>query len=503
MKNCLKGLIAVCLCGVLISNVKAEEVEYIKTVDNDGYSISVDVNESQLNMTLNGMEEAYSNDATSWYYVKFVNEDDEMPRLEVNEDYYGCQIISGEVGSGIGEWNMVHKDDLYIDINSDWYMLSGYNYAYIVKTYLKDSSNFCEIIKEPIKVNRPDLPKLGERYSISFFNDAQDDSNEQIKNPMFIFQNFPFSGEMGSHTLNVKVGVINDNDVLSKLANNASDSLTILMEYARNNDGKIYHIADNVWMFENNGLNIIPNAYYYVYTTYENEDGLYRDLSDIVVVQANELGTHLSNNVWWNQQEISYNWDQLVAKMTSNDEKSLSKLYNLNVEANDNVLKVSTQKDDKTYTMTYTYENGIVSASADTEETYYFLGNLTNSYLLNYISEILNYDTEDFRNWINEVDNNHLSVKVDGIEYKDKMYKNNSGQNIEYYSDLKIDVDNGISKYVIDRNIIVDSSEKNINIEETVENPNTGIYISICGIVAIIVAGFYIFLRNKNYFSKI
>ena len=510
MKNNLKWLLIMLSFGVFVSNVNAEETEYVKIVDNDGYSISVDVTHDgmpSLNMTLNGMEEKEN----TRYYVKFVNENDEMPALE--ESKYGCDISQFSSFSG-NNWHDVasHNNEIYVE--NDWYMLSGYNYAYVVRGYEGDAKKeyryYCEITKEPIKVNRPDLPKLGERYDIFFHNGDYGET----KNSMHVSPTFPYRGTTESHMLNVKIGVINDNNVLSKLANNTSDSLTSLMEYAKNNDGKVYQLVDNTYVLENTGLDIIPNAYYYIYTSYENENGLYRDLSDIAVVQANEYGYYLSTDVRWLLPEVSDNWKQLIAKMTSNEKDSLRTLYNLNVEANNNIITVSTQKDDKTYTIDYTYKDGIVSASASSEETYYILGNVSNSYVLNYVSEILHYNTKEFRNWLNTIDDSNLSLQKDGIEYTNKVYKTTEGKDIEYYSDLKINIDNGINAYYtsiqdseVPKAEITNKEElkqDTTNVETTVENPKTGLYVSLGVLVIAICSGvFYIVYRKKNYFNKI
>lgn len=505
MKNNLKWLLIILTFGIFTSNVNAEETEYVKTVDNDGYSISVDVAHSgtyfDLNMILNGMEE--EEDAN--YYVKFVNGNDEMPTLEWSEED-GCNDdLWNSDKSLMDNWYSVELDGRiyekgHISVDNDWYMLSEYNYAYVVKSHQEGFHNYCEITKEPIKVARPDLPNLGERYNVSLFASS---------NRAFVFELFPNDGNTGSHTLNIKVGIINDNELLSKLAYNTSDSLTSLMEYAKTHEGKVFRVADddNEWNYD---LDIVANAYYYIYTTYENEDGLYRDLSDVMVVKANDIGSLYVDFDW---DIYSTKWEQLVEKMTSNEEDSLSSLYNLNVVANDNIITVSTEKDDKIYTMTYTYKDGIVSASASSEETYYVLGNVVNSYVLNYVSEILHYNTQDFRNWLNTIDSNNLSLQKDGIEYNNKVYKTNEGKDIEYYSDLKINIDNGISSYhtniqnpEVPKAEIINKEESKqdaTNVETTVENPNTGVGMGVTGICGIIVIIGYFFTKRKNHFNRV
>ena len=176
-----------------------------------------------------------------------------------------------------------------IHINDDWYMLDGYDYAYL----LKCTQDSCEITEDPIKVTRPALPSLGERYQLYFLNHLQ------TGNTLSVFPLFPDEGGNGSHKLNIKVGIINDNNLLYSVYKREAGSMANLLNYAKNHNGTSYVLSqDNKFEVPISNLEVVNGAYYYVYTDYENSDGLYRDLSDVAVAMA-EHG-NIVNDVEWN-----------------------------------------------------------------------------------------------------------------------------------------------------------------------------------------------------------
>lgn len=92
-------------------------------------------------------------------------------------------------------------------------------------------------------------------------------------------------GETGSHELNVKIGLIKDNNLLKILFKSEAGSLGKLLEYAKTNDGKIIKNKDIEFNYINIGnFDVMDGAYYYMYTYYTNEDGLYRNLDDIKII---------------------------------------------------------------------------------------------------------------------------------------------------------------------------------------------------------------------------
>jgi len=201
------------------------------------------------------------------YYVQFVNSGDPIPngpfnRSQINTDH---TTITG--------WKNIIATTGEVFINDDWYLLNDYDQYRI----LACSEIGCEIGDEPYNIERPALPSLGQRYKIYAFSNNL--------NEISVFPYFPFTGENGSHTINVKIGIINDKNIIDAVMKNEENGLADLMDYAKTAEGVTYTEKDDkFYEISLNNFKVQNGAYYFLYTTYENEDGLYRDLSDISMV---------------------------------------------------------------------------------------------------------------------------------------------------------------------------------------------------------------------------
>lgn len=256
-----------------INNIKAED-----------YSISVDATTgnagANLQMKLNGIT-----DTNSSYYVLFVNEGESKPDVSV----YPSDSSIGVDQYNIRSFKGVSTTTGDISIQDDWYMLKGYDYAYIVKC---PTTTTCEVTENAIKVERPSLSKLSSRYHIFLFGEGKG---------LSAFPYFPNMGKNGDHKLVIKVGLISNNEILNKLAKNESDSLSSLMTYAKNDNNGTEFSATDDEMTSSKGVDIssfkVSNgSYYYIYTTYTYDS--YRDLSDIAIAMGEN--NILSNDVKWN-----------------------------------------------------------------------------------------------------------------------------------------------------------------------------------------------------------
>lgn len=256
----------------------------INSVCAEDYSISVDATTgnagASLQMKLNGIT-----DTNSDYFVLFVNEGESKPDVSV------CPSVSS---IGVDQYNIrsfkgVSTTTGDISIQDDWYMLKGYDYAYIVKC---PTTTTCKVTENAIKVERPSLSKLSSRYQIFLFGDGKG---------LSAYPYFPNMGKNGDHKLVVKVGLISNNEILNKLAKNESDSLSSLMTYAKNDNSGTEFSATDDEMTSSKGVDIssfkVSNgSYYYIYTTYTDDS--YRDLSDIAIAMGER--DILTNDVKWN-----------------------------------------------------------------------------------------------------------------------------------------------------------------------------------------------------------
>jgi len=223
-----------------------------------------------------------------YYYVKFVNENDVKPESPfdkidiIDYDYYD-----------ITKWKTVSSNG-FVSMADDWYLLNGYDRYYVLACNVAE----CLMSDEAKLISRPELPKLGSRYHVFAFADKS--------HRLDVFPLFPYMGTNGAHNIKVKIGIIDDHSLLYSLYRNEKDSLDKLTKYAFEHEGQTWSAIDKE--FDDvalNGLEVQDGAYYYIYTTYENEDGMYRDLSDISVVMGQ--GNILVNDVDWTPLDMEEN----------------------------------------------------------------------------------------------------------------------------------------------------------------------------------------------------
>lgn len=234
-------------------------------VNAEDYKINVEVSglgdvSSSLDMTIDGQFD-FNNYK---YYIWFLNENDPVP-------------TPGEPDSSnnsiVGNWHFFDKcsnsDKGCIYVNDDWYMLDGYDYAYIEKRE-KFTDNY-SLASSKIKIEKPKLLPNKKRYGFSNVGGLFD-----------VFLNFPCKGNTGNHKLYTKVGKITDTSLIREYNDNKFDNL---FSYARkdNSDklgscevGKSSAICSP---FKLSGIEV--GSYYYVYIYMD--DPLYRDLSAVFV----------------------------------------------------------------------------------------------------------------------------------------------------------------------------------------------------------------------------
>ena len=65
---------------------------------------------------------------------------------------------------------------------------------------------------------------------------------------------------------NVKIGLINDNQLLKRISKNEAGSYESLITYAKTNDGQIYTFHDrDSYKMDTSGFEVVNGSYYYIY----------------------------------------------------------------------------------------------------------------------------------------------------------------------------------------------------------------------------------------------
>lgn len=296
------------------TNVTEKVDDYIDyNVDNSGVSITATATfevSASLELKLNGIEKEDNTDV----YV-YLSDGEEPP---VTQTKNGCEYLD------TSEKDYTKFKSIYnskVTVADDWYLLKGYTKAYIVKwSYDKvNGGYYCEVLN-PVTVEKPAIPALGNRYQFYLFsgNDSVD-----YNQTLSTFPLFPYSGEKGSHQLITKIGIINDKNLLKKLSKGESDALQTLLDYAKNNEGTSFKYADEHYYQNDIGTFQVQNGvYYYVYTSYDNTDGLYRDFDDVTVVMG-ENGMLVNDVKWEASDNDNSNNNEYVDTPTENPKTGL------------------------------------------------------------------------------------------------------------------------------------------------------------------------------------
>lgn len=224
--------------------------------------------------------------------------------------------------------------------------------------------------------------------------------------------------------------------------------------------------------------------------------------------------------------ETNDGWTTIVSKVkNSQTVTELKEEYDVTITDDDYKMVIEISNDTMTnpLTMTYNYAKEIVhftSSNTDNNVTVAVLENEINDAFLTAVAEYYGYDADSFNTWLASTDSSTLTVGEDGLEYTTytiEYVEEGLDLSIESFKTLTVNVECGVSSFhevtpepepepvVPDPDpIIPEPDPETPIIEETVENPPTGLYISVAAIFVALV-GFVTFglSKKKNYFSKI
>lgn len=290
------------------TNVTEKVDDYIDyNVDNSGVSITATATfeiGASLELKLNGIEKEDNTDV----YV-YLSDGEEPPVTQTKD---GCDYPATS-NKDYTKFKSVTNNKISVDY--DWYLLKDHTKAYIVKR-TRDNANggaYCKVLK-PVTFEKPAIPSLGNRYQFYLFTNGG--------GYLDTFPLFPYFGENGTHQLITKIGLINDKNVLKKLSKGESDALQALLDYAKNNEGTTFKYTDESHSTDIGTFQVQNGAYYYVYTSYDNTDGLYRDFDDVTVVMG-ENGMLVNDVKWEASDNDNSNNNEYVDTPTENPKTGL------------------------------------------------------------------------------------------------------------------------------------------------------------------------------------
>ena len=256
------------------TNAKFEIVPKVKSIASK--EVHIDYTIKANNVTLN---------PESYYWIYFHKKDEEVTANMVKGNFQASFGLGGENESGIitlMEYFLEKKDDIYVSITETQNKGAG-------KTQLVCKSK---------KVDRPKLlPELGNRVNI-YFGPGNTTT----------FYWAPHNSKL-KRTINIKIGKINDSQILNNIKNNKDNALKDLLNYSKNQNS--YNYSGSI-EYSNSGLsvteeltskmNLEDKAYYFAYIEVDDE-GIYYPVEDIEIYQAkgaNDLIRFGDDSFAWN-----------------------------------------------------------------------------------------------------------------------------------------------------------------------------------------------------------
>jgi len=474
IKNLL-FIIAIMFIGII--SVKAERVTDFSKL---GYEI-VGINETSHAhpyLKIKGLDEYLGDiddEDDDYDYLVYVSNNSNLPTDVTHENYFKEEYNMDLLSFFLGEngWDI-----------TDYYVIRGDLYFTIYEIKFSDYS--IAPVTEPMKIERLSRLPLEKRTEGVFAFDGTVISNNE---PAVMDQN-----------VNYKIGKINSDKLLRDLKNNKASAIEELFQYAKNDVNGVNGVTtDGVNDKQINNPNLIDGEYYYVYLSYDTENGKYIDLEDVWVTQAS---VH-SDGKWFlfSRYDSSFSWDldESISNVWVNFVESLKKnelLENVSIEYDDVSMTMSSDG----ISVVYYYSNGIVSYKdreniTDKEK----IGvNLYQSFVLQEFFKKFGYDKEKVYDYL--LAGNKLTIDNDGFEYVRKTfsYKDEVSEiNGDYFSELKFDLINGLKNYknngTVENNPYVDQK-----IPES-EAPKTGVALGISIVLSLItLGGTSYYLYNKT-----
>jgi hypothetical protein len=270
--------------------------EYVKyTLDPTKYNVTITTSglgeaESSLKAKVDGLEKA-----DGVYYTAYLAKNKNVT-VPLEKDTSGCKISGVDYKyAANGRFVKITANSEYnLGLDSQWYMLKDYDQLYIIKHYVdSNNKNVCEITKSPIQLSRPDLLGIGARYQYSLYTD------KSLSTSSLYPYSYDTYGKVGTHILKTKVGVISDTSLLKKLAKKETGAMSELLTYAKSAQGTTFQSEqNNTFKIDIGSFKVNPGSYYFMYTTLDDADGVYRDIDDVAVAMGSSWGSLVNEVVW-------------------------------------------------------------------------------------------------------------------------------------------------------------------------------------------------------------
>ncbi len=298
--NIILGIFILLLIGVAtVSHAEEVTTEDMKNIDFEWITQTNGKHEDHNNLRIKVKNVSLIKDNT--YYIHLSHNKDEKlsvtDRDSIDDEIwttriygYGTEIFENSNEELVGSFN--NLDNIVAE--------NGNIYIWICE--LEKDTSTAKIVVEAKEINRINqLPLGGNRIDVSL-----DDIGT-------FFSCWETKGE-NERNVNVKIGIVSDNNILKAIKNKETNSMEELLTYAKSAKS-IYNKTLSLTYSESliNDIDLVDGKYYYVYAKLDDENGKYFPIEDVILCQASVVNSaktlynYLDDGFSWNLSEEDTN----------------------------------------------------------------------------------------------------------------------------------------------------------------------------------------------------
>lgn len=213
-----------------------------------------------------------------------------------NHNYYFILSNSNVLptGDNVRTFSVIPATNKSYSINS-YIELSGDIYAWFYEEYYQNGKQTKEQFSA-VKLERPALNSVGSRMHAYFFNEYSSTYLDE------------FYSSADSRTLKIKIGYVNDINILKNIRDKKANCLVDLLNYAKNADS-VYFTQIPLGKSDSitNNFTIKDKEYFYVYMELDDENGKYYPIEDVSLYQGC-VGASVGANLF-DYLDNSFKWE--------------------------------------------------------------------------------------------------------------------------------------------------------------------------------------------------
>ena len=243
------------LTKTIIANQSSETIEWTDfSKATYEWSEYTDTDHTTPNLLIKNVD--FKNSNTTHYYIYLSNDETDTVNVDSSSLNNYKMLLDGKISAS----------DLKNVIES-----KGKIYLWIIENNYTESKT--KIVVEAKEITRLTQLQLTKRIIGYYNSDSTNISCREVYS--------------ASRKVNYKIGRITDMELLKLIKNNTNDSLSNLLNYAKSQSAistGTLSLGENLGVLNN--VELVNEAYYFIYMELEDDDGIYNKVEDIALCQA-------------------------------------------------------------------------------------------------------------------------------------------------------------------------------------------------------------------------